>query len=276
VNQELRTQPMTPDSGSGSVSTTDVVRDEATGVGQSVKDAGGHVTQTAADQMKEVAAETRQQARDLVHEGRQQLREQAVSGQQRAARGLTTVADELREMAEGSSQSGTGSELARQGADRLHQLASWLENREPDDLIEEVRSFARRRPGAFLVGAVLAGVVAGRLTGGGLAAVRQSGDNGSASTTPVQRGEYPEVSAGYPGSGTAYTAPPSPLPPVSLMPSGVGSPATGTPAGGPLPTPPMDTVPQGGPTMGVAEPGVSPYPDYDEESTYDTGGQVTR
>lgn len=236
MTQELRTQSMTPDSGPGSVSTTDVVRDEAAGVGQSVKDAGGHVTQTAADQAKEVAAETRQQARDLMHEGRQQLREQAVSGQQKAAQGLTTVADELREMAEGSSQSGTASELARQGADRLNQLASWLQNREPGDLIEEVRSFARRRPGAFLLGAALAGVAAGRLTGGGVAAVKQSGDNSS--TTPTQHGQYPETDVEYPGPGTA---------------------------------------PQVGPPMGVAEPGVPPYRDYDDEGTgFGAGGQVTR
>lgn len=188
MSQELRTQSMTPDGGPGSIATTDVVRDEAAGIGRSVKDAAGHVTHTAADQVREVAAETGRQARDLLREGRRQLREQAVAGQQKLGREISTVAEELREMAGGSSQSGTVGELAYQGADRLNELASWLQNRQPGDLIEEVRSFARRRPGAFLLGAALAGVVAGRFTGGGTAVVRAPDDDGSMSPTLQQDG----------------------------------------------------------------------------------------
>jgi hypothetical protein len=46
----------------------------------------------------------------------------------------------------------------------VHGVAGWLESREPGDLVAEVRSYARRNPGTFLVGAALLGVVAGRLT----------------------------------------------------------------------------------------------------------------
>ena len=69
-------------------------------------------------------------------------------------------------MADGGQQSGTVSEVARQAADRADRLAEWLGQREPGDLLDEVRSFARRRPGAFLLGAAIAGVVVGRLTRG--------------------------------------------------------------------------------------------------------------
>jgi hypothetical protein len=69
-------------------------------------------------------------------------------------------------MAANGGQTGVASEFARQAADRLHGAASWLEKREPADLLNEARNFARRRPGAFLIGAAVAGLVAGRVTRG--------------------------------------------------------------------------------------------------------------
>ena len=42
-------------------------------------------------------------------------------------------------------------------------MASWLENRDPGSLLEEVKSFARQRPGTFLLAAAGAGLLAGRL-----------------------------------------------------------------------------------------------------------------
>jgi ElaB/YqjD/DUF883 family membrane-anchored ribosome-binding protein len=201
VTEELRTEPMSQRGRSGSVATSDVVCDEAAGVRRSVRDAGEHVTQTAVDQAKEVAAQTRQQAESLLQQGRQQLHDQAVFQQQKVALRLTTVADELRELAHNSSSDTVG-ELTRQGADQLHQFASWLHDREPGDLLEEVRSFARRRPGVFLLGAALAGVVAGRLTGAGVAATQQPDDNRSTdnrstapATPPAQQVTSSEISA---------------------------------------------------------------------------------
>ena len=54
-------------------------------------------------------------------------------------------------MAAKGSQSGMATEVARQASERIHGAASWLEHREPGDLFDEVRNFARRRPGAFLI-----------------------------------------------------------------------------------------------------------------------------
>jgi hypothetical protein len=247
---------MAPDSAARPVSTTGVVRDEAAGIGRSAKDAGDHVAQTATDQAKELAAETRQQGRNLMEEGRQQLHEQVVSEQQRAARRLTTIADELAEIAEGRSTSATMSTVARQGADQLHQLASWLHHREPKDLIEEVRSFARRRPGVFLFGAALAGVAVGRITGAGVAAVTDSNGKGSTSapSPPVQPHPHPEAHVEYPVEDSELPAPRRPRPP-----------------------PPMDTVARGGPPVGVAEPVAAPCPHCAGEGTASgADGRLTR
>ena len=43
-------------------------------------------------------------------------------------------------------------------------MASWLDGRDPGSLLTEVKSFARQRPGTFLLLAAGAGVLAGRLS----------------------------------------------------------------------------------------------------------------
>ena len=187
--------------------TTQVARDEAADVGRTAADAGRQVAGTAAEQAGNVAQEVKAQARDLVGEARGQVQDQARSGQQKAAEGIRALSQELREMADGAQQPGTVSEIARQASERADRLAEWLGQREPGDLLEEARSFARRRPGAFLVGAALAGVVVGRLTRGAVDAAR-------ADSGPVpQRGygsQYAAPGHTAPGYTPGYTAPSAP------------------------------------------------------------------
>ena len=61
---------------------------------------------------------------------------------------------------------GPATALARQASGRAHSVASWLEHREPQDVLQEVQRFARRRPGSFLAIAAVGGLLAGRLTRG--------------------------------------------------------------------------------------------------------------
>ena len=165
-------------------STTAVARDEAANVGRTASEAGGHVAQTAADQAKEVVSETARQARDLLGEASGHARNQASDQQQRAAHQLRSVADELHEMAAKGGQSGVATEAAQQAAERIHGMASWLEQREPADVLQAVRDFARRRPGVFLAGAVAAGLAAGRLTRGMTDAARSGGQRPDSQRPP--------------------------------------------------------------------------------------------
>jgi hypothetical protein len=181
-----------PTSGSSSSSTpsaaTEVARDQAKEVSQSAKQASGQVTQTATEQARLMVSEARQQTHDLFGQARDQAREQAHIQQQKAVGGLRQLGDELSKMCkltEASGQSGLASELARQASDRAHGIATWLEQREPHDLVEEVRDFARRRPSAFLVGAALAGMVAGRLTKGVMAGGNDGTRSGEPAALPV-------------------------------------------------------------------------------------------
>jgi len=133
-------------------------------VADTAKAQGAEVFDSVKEHGGEVAEEAKQQARNLAQEAGSQLTEQAKSQQQRAAGGIRSIGEELRGMAQGSTESGTATELVRQASDKLTDLAGWLENREPGAVLQEVREYARRKPGTFLLGAVALGVVAGRAT----------------------------------------------------------------------------------------------------------------
>ena len=77
---------------------------------------------------------------------------------------LRTFTDELRSMENAAPESGLATSLVGQAADRAEQLISYVEDREPDQLLAEARSYARTHPGMFLLGAVVAGGVLGRAT----------------------------------------------------------------------------------------------------------------
>lgn len=152
-----------PESESG---TKDTAKQEAVEVKDTAVQAGQQVAGTAKEQAQNVASEAGQQTKQLWQETVSQLGDQASGQQQRLAGTLTSFSKELGSMASSSNESGLMTDLAHQASRRGGEIAHWLENREPKDLLEDVKSFARRRPFAFLAIAATAGVVAGRLTRG--------------------------------------------------------------------------------------------------------------
>jgi hypothetical protein len=202
-------------------STPEAAKQEAAGVARAAAERGAQVGDTAGEQARRVASETARQARDLVREGRGQLVEQAKEGQRKAASSLHTLADQLRDMAEKNEGDGLVPEVVHQAAERTRGVATWLDEREPGALLDEVRAFARRRPGVFLAGAAFAGVLVGRLTRGAVAGNDSSGDSTPESparpaATPVPAA--PPVPAAAPGqpvggpTAPGYSVPPPPQP----------------------------------------------------------------
>lgn len=237
-------------------SATDVVRDEATDVAQHARQAGGQVAQTATDQARQVAAETSRQMRDLLGEAQGQARDQASAQQQKAARQLHSAADEFGQMAANGSQTGVATEIARQAAVRLHGVASWLERREPADLLDEARKFARRRPGVFLIGAAVAGLAAGRMTRGLAAASNEQPGAGASSTVTGLPAATTADFGG--GAGTAFPAETEPVgrvEPVYPMEPGSGA-SQSYPAGTQSTEPPVPAYPAD--PVAPAEPGLAP------------------
>ncbi|WP_410811408.1 hypothetical protein [Micromonospora sp. 067-2] len=234
------------------------VRDQARQVGSEAAQAGGAVAQTAKEQGTEVGREAARQARNLYGEARTQLASQTGEQQRRAAGGLRSLADEMSSMAEQGGQAGPVSELARQAADRVHGVAGWLEEREPGDLINEVRDYARRNPGTFLVGAAVLGVLAGRLTRGISAASDDSGnDSGHGSSTYRGAGAYdPERTAVIPTPPAPRAVPDAvpagghldPTPGTYAEPTSGGYAGTGQPLPPVTQTDPLPGVPSSGTT----------------------------
>ena len=181
--------PSTSSNGGGS--TTDVAKEQAAEVADTAKEAGVQVTGAVKEQAGQVTAEATRQAKQLLSQAQSELSEQAASTQQRVSEGLHALADELSGMARNSEQDGVATDLARQAADRARSAAGWLADRDPGSLLDEVRAFARRKPGTYLALALGAGVVAGRLTRGLTAPGDGNSSAGSADLGTPSTSGYP-------------------------------------------------------------------------------------
>lgn len=156
-------------------------QDRAGEVSAHAQDAAHQVVGTASQQAQTVKDETVRQARNLTSEASSQLNVQAKDQTQRLAGNLRSLGDELKGMAAGGQDGGTATELVHQAADQVHQLAGYLDGKEPSQIVSDVRGFASRRPGAFLAGAAILGVVAGRLGRG----VKDAGSDDNPARTPA-------------------------------------------------------------------------------------------
>ncbi|MBM7503411.1 hypothetical protein ACFPER_08015 [Agromyces aurantiacus] len=170
--------------------------------------AGHRVADTAKQEARSVASEAKYQARRLVDSVGSEVRSQASTQQHRAAGGIRDVGSQFSEMAATSGRSGMARDLVETVGARADSVATWLDQREPQDLLEEVKRYARRRPGVFLAIAAGAGIVIGRLTRS-LATPSDSSSTsgrrltGTADTTAYPA-QLPDTSAAYATTGGVY------------------------------------------------------------------------
>lgn len=173
------------------------VPDKASAAAQASGQAAADVAQTAAGAAQDVAAETASQARRLAGKTGQQLTEQAGVHKDAVAHELTSLADQLAAMTKDVEQDGIAVEFAARARDRARDAARWLEARDPGDVLEELRTLGRQRPGAYLAGALAAGVLAGRLTRSAVAVHTEpsKGGNDTADDDSAERA-HPVASVG--------------------------------------------------------------------------------
>jgi len=155
-------------------------QEQAEQVAGTTKDEATQVVETAKEQVQAVTSDVREQTRQLTGEAREQLMEQAGAQRDRAVQSLRSAGGELSQMAESADGAGLGVQVAREAGSVVSKAADFLEEREPGELVDELRNLARRRPGAFLLGAAIAGLVAGRLTRGVTSAHSSDSGGGSA------------------------------------------------------------------------------------------------
>jgi len=184
-----------PSATEGSQSKKDVAKDEAANVAGQAAGVAQNVAETAKAEAANVASEAKTSAKDLLHQAKSDLTSQAGTQQQKAAEGIRTISSQLRTMAEAPEQQGVASDLIRQAADRSASVASWLENRDPGSLLDEAKSFARQRPGTFLLLAAGAGLLAGRL-GRSLQAGAPTATSATGTAVPPQPLQTPATEAG--------------------------------------------------------------------------------
>jgi hypothetical protein len=140
----------------------DSAKEEAAGVAGDAKSAASDVVGSAKEQASKVASEATGQAKELFGQATSELKEQAGAQQEKAAAGLRTMGDHLGSMAD-NGESGVAGELVRNLSGRAHGVAEWLEGRDAGTLLDDVKSFAARKPGTFIAIAAASGLLAGRV-----------------------------------------------------------------------------------------------------------------
>lgn len=179
--------------------TATTAKDEAAQVGQVAAAAASDVAGTAKQQAGQVAGEAVNQLRSLTDDARNQASQQANQATEQLSTRLRALAGEARELGQGNGDANsTVAGLVQQLADRGEQLADQISARGPGGLVQDLRSFAARKPGTFLLGALAAGVVTGRLVKGATADSTPSTGTTSTGTT------------GTGTTGTGYGATPYP------------------------------------------------------------------
>ncbi|GIN05160.1 hypothetical protein Pve01_68180 [Planomonospora venezuelensis] len=110
-----------------------------------------------------VAGQARDEARHAMDRLRDRAGEQAQYQSRRAAESIRQWADDLSSMSDAAKPDSPVSGMMHQVADGGRRAADYLEQNGLAGVVEEIQSFARRRPGVFLAGALAAGFLAGRI-----------------------------------------------------------------------------------------------------------------
>lgn len=145
------------------------------GGGDAVNSAGGQTTDKLGDVLgsipdtKEILKQAKETAGQAYEKVSEQASSQIVTQKETLARGLSSVADGIKQM--GASIRGTEEQTpiagltARYGdslAQQVEQVANYLERKDLRELVRDVEVFARRNPAVFIGGAFALGIAAAR------------------------------------------------------------------------------------------------------------------
>lgn len=149
----------------GGTSTTTVgeAKEQAAETARREVETAGQVVSTARNEAAAVTQSAAEEARHLYTEVRTTVSSEADGQLRRLSEGARSLSDELRSMASSADDpESPGARAVRQAAGVVDGLGGYLEGG-TDDLLRQVKRAARQRPGMFLLGALGAGFVVGRL-----------------------------------------------------------------------------------------------------------------
>lgn len=151
--------------------------EQASQLGDTAREQAGELASSARAHTADVVSTARDEGMVLVDRARHAVDEEARQRTDEVARSVRRFGDGLNALAEGRpEEAGAVSGYARDAAQRVDQLAHRLETRGYDGVVQDVSSFARRRPGVFLLSAGALGFVVGRI-------IRSGGASSSSSST---------------------------------------------------------------------------------------------
>lgn len=144
--------------------TTDQARKAAAEVKGHAADRASDVAGTAKAEARSVVDDARDQAAGVVSTTRTELKARASEQTATLSTTLDDIGRQLGGMAANSDDpEAQVAKLARSAADTLGSQARRLDDGGLDGMVDDVKRFARNRPGAFLLGTVVAGFAIGRL-----------------------------------------------------------------------------------------------------------------
>lgn len=171
------------DQGSTMTATADRAKDAA-------RDARGEVATVAydaRDQAATVVHEVQDGVRDVVDEARTVVHDEADRQTHTVAESVRRLAGDLRSMAERADHETAASDYIGRIGRSLDDVARRLDQGGVDGALDEIRTFARRHPGAFLAGSAASGFAVARVLRHASAPNGSSGP--SRGTQPEARGE---------------------------------------------------------------------------------------
>jgi hypothetical protein len=149
---------------------TSTAKEQGQQVLRSTAGQASEVVGTAKEQAAEVAQQASAQARNLLEETRTRVEQETAAGASKLGDNLSRLGREAVALAEGRPQEAPtvqgyvrrAGETMLDVADRAYGVSDDVRTRGIGGLLTDVQSFARRRPGVFLLGTAAAGVVAAR------------------------------------------------------------------------------------------------------------------
>jgi len=179
----------------------------------------------AQEKAQDVAGQAQEKAREAAGKAQEGIRQQIDDRSTQAGEQVGSTAQDLRSVGEELRKQGKDgpAKLADRAAEQTERVSSYLKEKGPDEMLEDVEEFGRQRPWAVLAGGVAVGVLAARFL------------------KASSRGRYQQRNGGGPqrqvSQSTGATTPPrrSPVEPVATPPAAVPAPssAPATPAAAP-------------------------------------------
>jgi ElaB/YqjD/DUF883 family membrane-anchored ribosome-binding protein len=185
----------------------------------------------AQEKAQEVAGQAQEKAHEVAGKAQEGLRQQIDDRSTQAGERVATTAQDLRSVGEELRKQGKDApaKLADRAAEQTEKVGSYLKERGPDEMLEDVEDFGRQRPWAVLAGGMAVGILAARFLKAS-SRNRYQQRNGARPTAQVPQ-TTPRRTAVEP---VATPPPPTaqPGPPAPGV-SGVGTPSTPAPNSAP-------------------------------------------